>query len=143
MLSVKGHGKSTVKLTNGRVHDRRKFIVGDRVRGKLPLFDRGYCNFQLFTNILRSGGHFLSRLKENANPTIVRVLDGSAAEDRRFVGKTRQEVLGGLRRERLDAEVEVRARARCCNAKRSSTNQRLRLVAVRNTAQRKYHCHGN
>ena len=141
VMSVKGHGKSTVKLTNGRVHDRRKFVVGDWVKGKLLLFDLGYYHFQLFKNIVRSGGHFLTRLKENANPTIVRVFEGSASGDKNMVGKTLQEVLRGLRRDVFDVEVEVRATARRYNGKRRTTVERFRLVAVRDSEERKYHCY--
>lgn len=141
VLSVEGRGKSTVKLTNGRVHDRRKFVIGDWVKGKLLLFDLGYYHFQLFRNIVRFEGHFISRLKENANPKIVRVFGGSPGDDKRFVGKTLQDVLGGLRRDLLEVEVEVRAKARLYKGKRSSTIERFRLVAVRNTRERKYHCY--
>lgn len=143
VMSVKGAGKSTVKLTNGRVHDRRKLVVGDWVKGRLLLFDRGYYHFQLFKNIVRSGGHFLTRLKDNANPTIVRVFNGSPDDDRRLVGKTLQEVLCGLRRDILDVEVEVRATARRYNGKRTSTAERFRVVAVRDEdeKERKYHCY--
>ena len=141
VLSVKGRGKSSVKLTNGRVHDRRKLIIGDWVQGKLLLFDLGYYHFQLFRSIVRSGGHFLSRLKENANPNIVRVLNGTGSDNERLVGRTLQDVLVGLRRDLLDVEVEVRAKARRYNGKRSSTTERFRLVAVRDTEERKYHCY--
>lgn len=143
VMSVKGRGKSTVKLTNGRVHDRRKLVIGDWVKGSLLLFDRGYYHFRLFKNIVRSGGHFLTRLKDNANPTIVRVFNGSPADDRRLVGKTLQAVLCGLRRDILDVEVEVRATARRYNGKRTSTAERFRVVAVRDKdeKERKYHCY--
>ncbi len=141
VMSVKGRGKSTVKLTNGRVHDRRKLVVGDWVKGKLLLFDLGYYHFQLFKNIVRCGGHFLTRLKENANPKIVRVFGASAADEKRLLGQTLQDVLYGLRRDVLDVEVEVRAKARRYNGKRTSTAERFRLVAVRDTKERKYHCY--
>ncbi len=141
VMSVKGHGKSTVKLTHGRVHDRKKLVVGDWVKGKLLLFDLGYYHFQLFKNIVRCGGDFLTRLKDNANPTIVRVLSGSAADEKRLVGQPLQTVLHGLRRDVLDVEVEVRARARRYNGKRSTSAERFRLVAIRNAEERKYHCY--
>ena len=141
VMSVKGRGKSSVKLTNGRVHDRRKLVVGDWVKGKLLLFDLGYYHFQLFKNIVRSGGHFLTRLKDNANPKIVRVFNGSAADEMRLVGQNLQAVLSGLRRDVLDVEVEVRAKARRYNGKRASTVERFRVVAVRDTEERTYHCY--
>ena len=141
VMSVKGRGKSSVKLTNGRVHDRRKLVVGDWVKGKLLLFDLGYYHFQLFKNIVRCGGHFLTRLKDNANPTIVRVFNGSAGDEMRLVGQNLQAVLSGLRRDVLDVEVEVRAKARRYNRKRASTVERFRVVAVRDTEERTYHCY--
>ena len=141
VLSVKGRGKSTVKLTNGRVHDRRKLVVDDWVKGRLLLFDLGYYHFQLFKNIVRRGGHFLTRLKENANPTIVRVFGGSPADEKKLLGQPLQSVLHGLRRDVLDVEVEVHAKARRYNGKQRSSSERFRLVAVRDTEERKYHCY--
>ncbi len=141
VMSVKGCGKSSIKLTPGRVHDRRKLVLGDWVNGKLLLFDLGYYHFQLFKNIVRGGGHFLTRLKENANPTIVRVLNGSLGDEKRLVGQPLQSILRGLRRDVLDVEVEVRAKARPYEGKQSATAERFRVVAIRNTEKRKYHCY--
>ena len=141
VMSVKGRGKSTVKMSNGRIHDRRKLVVGDWVKGSLLLFDLGYYHFQLFKNIVRFGGQFLTRLKENANPTIVRVFSGSPADQKRLVGQKLQAVLCGLRRDVLDIEVEVCARARPRKGKRTSTVERFRVVAIRDEKERKYHCY--
>jgi putative transposase len=141
VMSVKGRGKSTVKLTNGRVHDRRKFVIGDWVKGKLLLFDLGYYHFRLFKNIVRLGGHFLTRLKDNANPKIVRVFNGSATDEKRLVGQNLRTVLSGLRRDVLDVEVEVRAKARRYNGRRASTVELFRVVAVRDTEEWTYHCY--
>ena len=141
VLSVGGVGKSTVKLTNGRVSDRRKLVVGDWIEGKLLLFDLGYYDFQLFKKIVSLGGHFISRVKENANPKILRVLGGTPADSKRFVNQTLQAALCGLRRDILDVEVEVQANARSYKGKRSSTRERFRLIAIRNAETREYHCY--
>jgi IS4 transposase len=141
VMSVKGRGKSTVTLTNGRVHDRRKLIVGDWVKDRLLLFDLGYYHFQLFRNIVRHRGHFLTRLKENANPTIVGLFNGSPTDEKRLLGRSLKSVLHGLRRDVLDVQVEVRARARQYAGKRSSSRETFRLVAIRDTEERKYHCY--
>ncbi len=130
-----------MKLRNGRVHDRRKFVIGDWVRGRLLLFDLGYYHFRLFRNIVRAGGHFLTRLKENASPKIIGVFNGFPADESRLVGKPLRSVLHGLRRDVLDVEVEVRAKARKYNGKRSSSTERFRLVAIRDTEERTYHCY--
>ena len=71
IMSVTGAGKQSVKVTSGRRHDGPVFRVGRWVAGKLLLFDLGYFNYHLFSCIERNGGYFVTRLKANANPTIV------------------------------------------------------------------------
>src|SRR2546425_5812349 len=74
VMSVRGQGPRTVKLTSGRQHDGPVFRVGRWVRDRLLMFDLGYFRYQLFDCIDRNGGYFISRLKENANPEITATL---------------------------------------------------------------------
>ena len=74
VMSVRGQGPRTVKLTSGRKHDGPVFRVGRWVRDRLLMFDLGYFRYQLFDCIDRNGGYFISRLKENANPEITATL---------------------------------------------------------------------
>jgi IS4 transposase len=137
VLGVTGAGRSSVKVTSERVNDRRTLVIDDWVRGKLLIFDLGYYQFQLFRRIVQKRGHFISRLKENANPKIVAVHVGSSD----FVGQRLQEVLSGLRREVLDVEVEVVCTARAYKGFQSRTKVTFRVVAIRDTEERDYHCY--
>jgi IS4 transposase len=71
ILSVAGLGKASIEVTGERAHDGPVFKVGKWVKDHLLLFDLGYFRYQLFACIHRNGGYFLTRLKANANPTIV------------------------------------------------------------------------
>jgi IS4 transposase len=137
VVGVTGAGKSTVKITGERVSEKRKLVIGDWVSGKLLAFDLGYYKFQLFHKIVRHGGHFISRLKENANPKIVAVHVGSAD----FVGERLQDVLSGLRRDALDVDVEVVCTARSYKGIQSKTRATFRVVAIRDTETGDYHCY--
>lgn len=140
VISVKGEGGSTIAITPERTSDKKKLRIGSWVKDRLLLFDLGYYRFQLFQRISQEGGYFLSRLKENANPTIVAVL-GSSQSGARLVGKTLQEVLMGLRRDVLDAEITVRVEKRKYNGRKSRSTATFRLVAIRNHEKRVYHCY--
>jgi IS4 transposase len=141
VLSVTGKGKSTVRLSSGRVHDQKKFQVGPWVRDRLLMFDLGYYRFQLFSSIERNGGYFLTRLKENANPKIVTVHNSPRGRSDPLVGKHLQHVLGSLRREFLDLDIELQFQKRNYRRQRSRTRQTFRLVAMRNRDTGKYHCY--
>lgn len=137
VVGVTGAGKSTVKITGERVSEKRKLVIDDWVSGKLLAFDLGYYKFQLFRKIVRHGGHFISRLKENANPKIVAVHVGSAD----IVGERLQDVLSGLRRDVLDVDVEVVCTARSYKGVQSKSRVTFRVVAIRDTEDGDYHCY--
>ena len=73
LMTVRGRGLRSVKLSSERKSDGRVFQVGPWVEDRLLLFDLGYFKYQLFDRIRRNGGYFLMRLKANANPEIVAV----------------------------------------------------------------------
>ena len=140
VLSVADQSRNQVKLTSERVDDRSPWKrVGKWVEGRLLLFDLGYYSFQLFARIKENGGYFISRLKSNANPVIVatnRTWRGRAVP---LVGKKLQDVLPELQREELDVEVEVEFTRRTYRGVKRKDRQRLRLVALRNPVDGKYH----
>src|SRR5215203_5274103 len=73
VLNVRGKGPQRVKITSERVHDGPVLRAGQWVKGRLLLFDLGYFRYSLFAAIMRHGGFFLTRLKDNANPTLLRL----------------------------------------------------------------------
>jgi putative transposase len=99
VLNIRGSGPQRVKITSERVHDGPALQAGRWVKGRLLLFDLGYFRYALFAAIHQQGGFFLTRLKENANPTLCRLhrryrgravaIEGLAAR-----GESRLRVLG-------------------------------------------------
>lgn len=131
ILSVAGLGKASIKVTGERAHDGPVFKVGKWVKDHLLLFDLGYFRYQLFACIHRNGGYFLTRLKANANPTIVainRVHRGRAVP---VVGEKLRDVVDRLRREVLDVEVTVRFQRRSYAGRARHDIQTLRVVGIR------------
>jgi IS4 transposase len=139
VMCATGAGKQTIKVTSGRRHDRRAFILGSWVRGKLLLLDLGYFDFRLFRRIDDQGGYFVTRLKRSCNPLIVgqnRQWRGRAIP---VVGERVWDVAEHLRREELDVIVEVRARHRVYGGTRSSELRRFRVVGIRDEATGEHH----
>lgn len=139
VMSVRGKGPRSVKLTSGRQHDGPVFRVGRWVRDRLLLFDLGYFRYQLFDCIDRNGGYFVSRLKENANPRITATLRQWRGRSLRVVGEPLREVIGRLRREEFDVEVEVSFRRRRYAGKRSGKQRTWRLAGVLDPNTHRYH----
>jgi len=139
VMSVKGKGPQSIKLTSGRQHDGPVLKVGRWVKDHLLLFDLGYFRYQLFDAIDGHGGYFISRLKENANPLILAVRGAEGDKADWVVGRRLREIIDRLRRDELDADVEVSFRRRCYLGTRSGASRQLRLVAVKNAQTGRYH----
>ena len=139
VMSARGQGPRTVKLTSARQHDGPAFRVGRWVRDRLLLFDLGYFRYQLFDCIDRQGGYFISRLKENANPEITATRRQWRGRSVPLVGERLRDVIERLRREVLDVEVEVAFRRRVYAGSCSGARRSLRLVGVRNEETGRYH----
>lgn len=140
VMSVVGKGASSVKVTGQRVHDGPVLRAGGWVKGKLLLFDLGYYRFQLFARIGKCGGYFLTRLKDNANPIICGLHRTWRGNSVPLLNQKLQDVLGRLKREILDVDVELGFRRRPCwpYGGRKDT-MRCRLVGVRNDETGRYH----
>lgn len=134
VMSVTGKGAHSVLLSAERRNDSKLLRVGPWVRDRLLLFDLGYYGYRLFENIGRKGGYFVTRLKANANPTVMRVLNGNPA-DAALEGQPLQTALTRLRRATFDAIVRVRYK----NKRGRYVHAEFRLVALRNKETKKYH----
>lgn len=134
VMSVTGKGAHSVQLSAGRRNDSKLLHVGPWVKGRLLLFDLGYYGYRLFENIGLQGGFFVTRLKTNANPTIVAV-HGGGKGDAALEGQPLQDVLARLRRAVLDATVRVRYK----NKRGRHVHAEFRLVALRNSETGEYH----
>lgn len=139
IISVRGVGRSSVKVTPERAHDGPVFRVGRWVKDHLLLFDLGYFRYQLFDCIDRNGGFFITRLKKGVNPRIVglnRRHRGRAVE---LIGRRLRDVLGRLDRQVLDVNVEVEFPRRIYAGQVRRGHRVLRVVGIRNAESGEYH----
>ena len=60
-----------VRIAPGSQHDLTLMSVGPFCNGKLLLFDLAYYQGKLFRKIIEHGGHFLCRVKKDANFRVV------------------------------------------------------------------------
>jgi putative transposase len=139
VMSAKGMGPRTVRITAGRRHELRVLRIGRWVRDHLLLFDLGYFKFQLFDRISRNGGFFISRLKAGVDPFIVKAHRQWRGQSVPVVGHHLSAVLDRLQRSELDVEVEVSFQRRAYRGRQSEKTAKLRLVAVYNQEARRYH----
>ena len=138
VMSVKGGGARSVKMTSGRQHDGPVLKVGRWVQDHLMLFDLGYFRYALFDQIDRHGGYFISRLKQSANPLVVADLQERGG-GRGLSGRQLRNVLKGLRRDELDLIVEVAFRRRAYLGRCSGARRTLRLAGTRDKATGTWH----
>jgi putative transposase len=139
VISVTGKGPRSVKVTAERVHDGPVFRVGPWVKDRLLLFDLAYFRFQLFSCIRRNGGFFIVRLKKSANPTVVALHRRWRGRSVPMVGRRVNEFLERLKREVIDAEVEVAFKRRIYGGIRHTDRERFRLVGVKDPVTGTYH----
>lgn len=136
--SVIGRGPRSVKITNGRTHDNRVRHLGAWVKDCLLLFDLGYYDFRAFSSIARSGGFFVSRLKDGANPEVTEVIEGASASVVR-TGAKLADVLASTKQDRLDLRCLLTFRRRAWAGRRHGAAEVFRIVAIRNPETRCFH----
>ena len=79
IVSLKDGVPFADRLTEQRLHDSAGLPDGALATGTLTLFDLGYLDVERFIDAIGRGGHFLTRLKTNHNPTVLRVHTGEGA----------------------------------------------------------------
>lgn len=139
VISVTANGPKSVTFHAGKTAEVKTMRVGPWVKDTIVLFDLGYFKYQLFSRIVRNGGHFVSRLKKTANPTIVSVLRQYRGRSIDIAGKGLREILPQLKRQVLDVLVEVSFKRRSYNGVASPATETYRLVGVLNKDTGEYH----
>ena len=139
ILSVRGDGRQSIRVTSERAHDGPVFRVGKWVKEHLLLFDLGYFSYHLFACIKQNGGYFLTRLKRSANPTIVRLNRVHRGQTVDVVGERVHDVVDRLQREVFDVTVDVRFARRRYAGRGRHDWQELRVVGLRDPHTDRYH----
>ncbi len=93
-----------VQIAPGSAHGLTLMKVEACCIGSLYVFDLAYYQGKLFRRIVERGGHFLCRVKKDANFRIV------AAEDARWVGLSHRSVLGQMRGHSFDVWIDYKYR---------------------------------
>ena len=140
VMNISEASPRQVKIAEGKRSDQAFWKrIGPWVEDKLLLFDLGYYDFNFFHRIDRHGGRFISRLKSDANPTIVAshlTTPGNAID---LVGEKLQDVLGRLKRKRLDLTVQLDVKMQRYRGTRSTRSRTFRVVGQRNEETGEYH----
>lgn len=139
VLNVRGLGPQRVKITSERVHDGPVLRAGQWVKGRLLLFDLGYFRYALFAAIHQHGGFFLTRLKDNANPILLRLHRRHRGRAVAVEGCGLRQIRSQLRRAVLDAEAEICFQRRQYAGRRSTATLRVRIVGLWDEIHRVYH----
>lgn len=139
VVNVQGVGPQRIKLSAERVHDGPVLRAGQWVKGRLLLFDLGYFRYSLFAAIDRQGGFFLTRLKENANPLLLRLHRRHRGRAIAVEGSRLREIRSRLRRAVLDAEAEICFQRRKYAGRRKTATIRLRVVGLWDEVREVHH----
>jgi putative transposase len=139
VLNVHGRGPESIKLTSEREHDGPVLRAGSWVRGRLLLFDLGYFRYSLFAAIARHGGFFLTRLKDNANPTLLRLNRRYRGRAIAVEGLDLRQVRSRLRRRVFDAMAQICFQKQRYAGRRSTATMSVRIVGLWNESRSQYH----
>jgi len=139
LVSAVCDGPKRVMITGERTSEIKTLRVGPWIKDRILLFDQGFYKYQIFTRITEYGGFFITRVKVNADPVITQVYSTCRGRAMDLVGKPVSEVLPKVKRQIVDAEVEVSFRRRTYNGKRKVDTNRFRLTMMYNEEDEKYH----
>lgn len=139
LVSAVANTAKSVAIYAERTAEIKTLKIGPWIRNRILLIDLGFFKYGIFHKIDKHGGYFVSRLKGNANPMIVKVNRIDSADPTQLEGKKIKDVLPSLKGGVLDATVEIKFRKGKYNGKRKTETRLFRLVAILNNEMLKYH----
>lgn len=139
VLSVASASLKRVAIYPGKRADVKTLNLGDWIKDHLLLFDLGYFKYAVMERITKLGGHFITRLHGNADPTIIAVNRSCRGRSVDLVGKKLRTCLPSLKRGVLDVMVEVKSEHRTYGGKKSTAPLILRLAGVLDEESGEYH----
>ncbi|RLG31347.1 IS4 family transposase [Methanosarcinales archaeon] len=139
IVSAVADGVKSVKLFPERTSEIKTLRIGPWVKDRILLIDLGLFKYGIFYKIDKYNGFFVSRLKSNANPTIVTLNKKCRGNSISVEGKKLKDVLPHLKRGVLDVMVEVKFKRRKYRGERTTVTKPFRVVAVLNKETGDYH----
>lgn len=139
VVSAIANGPKSVKIFPERVAEIKTLKIGPWVKDRVLLIDLGFFKYGIFNKIDKCNGYFVSRLKANANPTIVKLNNTCRGNSIQVEGKKIKDVLPHLKRNVLDVMVEITYKKRKYKGKQTSVTRLFRAVAILNNETEEYH----
>jgi len=114
--------------------------IGPWIKDRILLVDLGFYKTQMFARVEENGGYFVSRIKKNMDPIVVLIEEGvPKTKCKDFIGKPISECIKQLSGKDIDAVVKIAFKRREYKGKQKQDEMNVRLVAVYNDEDEKYH----
>ncbi len=140
LVSAIANGPKTVALYAEKTAEIKTLKIGPWIKDRILLVDLGFYKTQLFARVAENGGYFVSRIRKNMDPVIVYIEEGAPKTKREgFIGKTVNECIEQLPGKDVDAIVKIAFKRRAYKGKQKNDEMKVRLVAVYNVEEEKYH----
>ena len=140
LVSAIANGPKTVALYAEKTAEIKTLKIGPWIKDRILLVDLGFYKTQMFARVIENGGFFVSRIKKNMDPLIVSIEEGMPKKKRKeFIGKTVNECLTKLPGKNIDVIVKIAFKRRAYKGKQKQDEMKVRLVAVYNEDEEKYH----
>ncbi len=140
LVSAIANGPKTVALYAEKTAEIKTLKIGPWIKDRILLVDLGFYKTQLFARVEENGGYFVSRIRKNTDHVIVSIEEGVPETKRNeFIGKTVNKCIEQLSGENIDAIVKIAFKRRAYKGKQKNDEMKVRLVAVYNEEEEKYH----
>jgi putative transposase len=140
LVSAVANGPKTVALYAEKTAEIKTLKIGSWIKDRILLVDLGFYKTQLFARVMENGGYFVSRIRKNMDPIIVSIEEGVPKTKREgFIGKTVNKCIEQLPGKDIDAIVKIAFKRRAYKGTQKNDEMRVRLVAVYNEEEKKYH----
>lgn len=139
LVSAVADGPKTVAIHGERTSETATLKMGPWVKNRILLVDLGFYKHHLFARIAENGGYFVSRLKDNADPFICGTFKTHAGRALDIADKRWSWVRDDLKRESVDADVEISFSRRAYCGEKTRDTMNLRLVAMKDAETGEYH----
>ena len=140
LVSAIVNGPKTIGLYSEKTAEIKTLRMGPWIKDRILLLDLGFFKTQMFTRVEENGGFFVSRIKKHMNPIIVSIEEGvPKTKCKEFIGKSTNECIQQLSGKDFDAVVKIVFKRRKYKGHQRKDVMRVRLVAIYNDEDEKYH----
>jgi len=140
VVSAVANGPKTVAVYSEKTAEIKTLKIGPWIKDRILLVDLGFYKTQMFARVEENGGYFVSRIKKNMDPIVVLIEEGvPKTKCKDFIGKPISECIKQLSGKDIDAVVKIAFKRREYKGKQKQDEMNVRLVAVYNDEDEKYH----